>query len=195
MNADLKVGATSARPASWPEQKRQYATADRTPKRTHLVLGELHRSSDFPHRSLSHGAGSCRPFLEHVPHLLGVPFVRSAAFLNGRENRIQMPGRKLLTIHTTDLRRAALAIYTLDRLLNGEYLVQVEHRADVRIAGVAAALASGIGHHCGELFRNHIWCIGQENRVVVTLRHLAAVRARQSRRGSEQRFRLRENPA
>ena len=71
--------------------------------------------------------------------------------------------------------------------------MQVKHRANVWIAGVAAPLARRIGHHRGELFRNHLRPVGQENRVVVALRHLAAVRPRQPGGGSQERFRLREN--
>ena len=54
--------------------------------------------------------------------------------------------------------------------------VQVEHRADVRIPGVAAPLPRRIGDHGLDLGHRHLGRVGEVDRVVVGLRHLAAVR-------------------
>ncbi len=74
-----------------------------------------------------------------------------------------------------------------------ENLVQIEDRADIGIAGIAATNARRIGDHGLQLLANHRLRIGQQDGVAVALRHLAAIRAGQLWRGRQQRLRLRKN--
>ena len=69
-------------------------------------------------------------------------------------------------------------------------LVQVEHRAFVRIARIGAAHARRIGLHLLELLRDFVRVFAQPDGVAVGLGHLAAVEPGHLRRRGQQHLRL-----
>ena len=77
-----------------------------------------------------------------------------------------MPGRAASLSHAGAIR------------LRREDPVEIEDRADVGVPGIRAPLPRGVGDHGLDLGHGHLGRVGQVDRVVVGLRHLAAVRPR-----------------
>ena len=71
--------------------------------------------------------------------------------------------------------------------------MEVEHRAQVRVAGVGAPLARRVGHHHLDLLGQRVRAVGQVDDVVVALAHLATVEPRQLGHLGQLRLRLRED--
>jgi hypothetical protein len=71
--------------------------------------------------------------------------------------------------------------------------MKIEHRTNLRIAGIRAPLARRIGHHRLDFLRQGVGVIRQKNHIVVALAHLAAIQARQLRHLGQLRLRLRKN--
>src|SRR5256884_3543602 len=98
--------------------------------------------------------------------------------------------QRLLAVQATDAGAAATLVPPLAPGLVGGELVQVPHRALLRVARVGAPHACRIGLHSAQLLHDLIGLLAQPDGVAVGLGHLAPVETRDLRRRGEQRLRL-----
>ncbi len=109
---------------------------------------------------------------------LGIGLQRATALLDGSDLANDGVGEPALALDAADAcRRAALANLLLG-LFGGEDLVQVEDRANIRIAHVGAADARRVGDHRLELGAKISLRLREHDGVPVALRHLAAIETR-----------------
>src|SRR3989442_13214040 len=80
--------------------------------------------------------------------------------------------RSVLAVEAADPRRAAARRAGLPLGGGSEDLVQVEHRADLRVAGIAPTLARRVGDHGLDLADDHVRRIGEVTRIAGGIRHL-----------------------
>lgn len=100
---------------------------------------------------------------------------------------------RLLAVEATDARAAAALLHPLVRLFIGVDLMQLPHRALVRVARVGAAHARRIGGHGAHFLRDGFRVLAQADGVAVRLRHLLPVETRHARRFRQEHLRLDEN--
>src|SRR6185295_9546230 len=142
---------------------------------------EADRVVDFLHGLLGDATGALGALLQDVddlPRLLGEAL---AALPDRGERRHHVLEQHPLAVEAADGRGAAAGRAGFAVRVGREDTVEVEDRADVRVAGVGAALARGIRDHRLDLGDDLLAGVGQVDRVAVGLRHLPPVRARHLR--------------
>src|SRR3984885_6471880 len=98
--------------------------------------------------------------------------------------------QRLLAIEAADAGGAAALIDPLPRGLVRIQLVQIPHRALLRVARIGTSHPRRIGLHGLELGGDRIRLLAQQDRVAIGLGHLAAVQARHLGAGRQQHLRL-----
>src|SRR5882724_5891864 len=154
---------------------------------------EADRVVDFLHGLLGDAAGALGALVQDVddlPRLLGEAL---AALPDRGERRHHVLEQHPLAVEAADGGGAAAGRAGLAVRVGREDAVEVEDRADVRVAGVGSALARGIRDHRLDLGDDLLAGVGQVDRVAVGLRHLPPVRARHLRDLGELGLRLREH--
>ena len=93
-----------------------------------------------------------RASVDNFQHALGMLLVLDAALADWRDPLDQIIGHGRFALDAADARGAAALRRPLQRLRRREEFMPVVDRTHVRISGVGAALAGGIGdHHFGLL--------------------------------------------
>src|SRR5262245_2807084 len=121
------------------------ATSPATPPPAPVTMvasrGEPHRGADLLHRARGRLARAARPLVQHVDEIGGALREGLPALADGGERRQHVLEEHRLAVQTADGGGAAAGGAARARAVRREDAVQVEHRAHVRVAGIAAPLA------------------------------------------------------
>src|SRR6266446_1645525 len=139
---------------------------------------QMHRRPDLLHRSARHRPRAATPLVQDLHDPIRFLHELLAPLADLLERRHHVLEQHVLAVETPDADGAAAVGDELQVGLRREDLVQVEHRAHVRVPRIRAALARGVRHHRAHLGADRLRRVGQLDVVAVGLRHLAAVGAR-----------------
>ena len=115
--------------------------------------------------------------------------------MDGPEFGLDGVDDRLLAVQAADAGRGAAFPHPLAGLVVRVDQVELPDRADVRIAGVGAAHAGGVGRHGADLLLHLLQRLAQPDGVAVGLGHLAAIEAGHPGRLGQQRLGLGQDDA
>ncbi len=151
------------------------------------------RIAHAPHGLFRHAARFCDPAIENIPDALGMR-IEFAALRSNRSQSIALNYLPWLScIRRIRFPRCGslappMKSFPAAKINCGTRTPDKLPAAPDRSAAPAAGPSS-----CLSLFANFIWRIGKPDRIPVTLRHPAAVRARHARRLRQHHLRLAQN--
>ena len=135
------------------------------------------------------GRTRSRPFVKDLRHQPGLAGELEPPFADRPELLDQSVGEVRLAVDAPELAGAAVVARPVDDV-GREPRVQREDRTDLRPPGVAEADLLRVGDERADLRADRVRVIGDPDRVVERLRHLAAVRAGNEREVRQERLRL-----
>src|SRR6185437_12311527 len=124
--------------------------AARTWGTRHPILFDLDEVHGVPH--LMHGLFRARAraggaLFQNLPNLIGFRFVLAAALLDGSEFGDDSVGQPAFALDAADTRGPATLCGLLLCFRGGKNLMQIEDRANIGIAGIAAANPRRVRDH------------------------------------------------
>src|SRR2546423_472759 len=146
--------------------------------------------TDHPHRLLRHAARFLRSEPDQLVHTSGMPIElgpRGTMLLQRWQERLE---DHLLAVDAADPRAAAADLHLLDASRWAVGAMQVVDGTHLRMAGIVAPLAGGIGDRDHDPLARALRIFAQPYRVVVALRHLPAIEAEDRRRVGQIGMRL-----
>ena len=152
----------------------------------------LHRLSDSRHRFPSYSLGLLRPFVQDISDVVRVRFQFLSSFIEGVLTSLEAIEEPHFAFDAAYSGGATTVVHLGNSIFVGKNIVVIADRANIRVAGIGSANASGVGHHVRTtVFMTSGFSV-KRDRVPVALAHLAPVRSRQLRNLRQQRLGLRK---
>src|SRR5262249_17509538 len=128
---------------------------------------QANRRPDLLHRRLRDLARAARALVQDLDDRARLLGELLAPLADRAQRRQHVLEQHVLAVETADAGRAAAVRDELAIRRRREDLVQVEHRADLGIAGIRATLARRVGHHRTNLPGDLLRGVGELDRVAV----------------------------